>query len=187
MPMTSCVGEEELAVLRQEREVEGLTYREIGARHFVSAPQVYYLLYGRARRQRGRRRRTTRTQHKVPKQCPECGRQFKAHGLRRYCSTRCKEQWRVSHRPYRSRHSPCGWCGTVFVWPRRARYAKFCSLDCRRLAENARNRAAWVPKNAPQRVCAQCGAAFMGKRHQRYCNSRCRNRAAAERRKEQTG
>jgi hypothetical protein len=78
----------------------------------------------------------------------------------------------------------CGFCGLVFEWPVLAgRPRLYCSVDCRRAADNEKHRA----KNEARRVyesrqCQECGVDFTTCHKARvFCSKSCRLKKTAER------
>lgn len=109
--------------------------------------------------------------------CKTCGRQFDSHGAGgwRYCSDAC--------RPYIKAPRDallCINCGCVVDNPRFKR--KFCSAKCRESwkykgkKQRGFVRSKRKPKPKRERICEQCGCAYVAHRG-RLCSTKCRRRS----------
>lgn len=72
--------------------------------------------------------------------------------------------------------SGCPVCGSTVTQPRQGRPRIFCSDECRRTADNARQMARRVQRRRVARICPTCGETFASAKdiRQRFCSAQCR-------------
>lgn len=110
--------------------------------------------------------------------CPRCGETFEPRRgggkPQKYCSPKCNKA--AANLAHRERNRPdrptvCAECAGPIEVKQTGAPAKFCSSTCKMRANNRRVRRAWLPLAQPSaRVCAHCGATFVGKSRDRiYC------------------
>ena len=94
--------------------------------------------------------------------------QLKRGRKKNYCSKICRQKMNtITHREKYAIDKKCLFCKNIFKWQP---YAKYCSIDCRRFANNAVNR---TKKTIS--ICTICGNEAIGAKGwvRKYCSFEC--------------
>lgn len=112
-----------------------------------------------------------------------CGKTFSTTGTAKVCSPECARErdlarGRARHKATRDARPPkiCPVCGQFFK-PNRSNI-KYCTVDCRSLAERKRHQANWSQSSSGhKKTCPICQEEFFAKRgNVKYCSKLCSHR-----------
>ena len=113
--------------------------------------------------------------------CKQCGKEFNGRKERKFCSRKCRGEYRTKTKTFIQK---CKWCGKEFRTSK-LRPQKFCSKSCyaewekgKPAIPNLRGKRGKKPRNRKISTCVVCGRKFehwVG-RNAKYCSRECWNK-----------